>query len=167
MEIWNRFIHGEFDNQDSIQLADSLIFHTPQGRVVYGGGGIMPDIFVSRDTTAHTPYLNQVFGFIHQYAFQYTDRNREKLNTFATWQVMEQHLDNQNLLNNFVSFAESKGVKPNWQEINKSKQFIERQLKALIVRNILGESEFFPLINQDDPTVQRALKELRTNEMFK
>jgi len=80
---------------------------------------------------------------------------------------MAQHLSTQNLLNDFVAFAESRGVPPNWEEINRSRQFIEQRLKALITRNILGDAGFFPLIHQDDPIVIRALEELRTNEMFR
>jgi len=167
MDIWNRYLHGEFHHQDSIHLADSLIFHTPSGRAVFGGGVMIPDVFVPRDTIAHMPYLNRVFGFIHQFAFQYTDRNRETLNKFTTWQALERHLNSQNLLNDFVKFAEERGVKPNWDEINRSKQFIERRLKVLITRNILGDEGFFPLLHRDDPTVIRALEEFRTNEMFR
>ncbi len=168
LDLMNRYMHGEFDSQDSIQLADSLIYYTPKGRIVYGGGGIMPDVFVPRDTTGYTPYFTRVinYGHLYQFAFQYTDRNREKLNNYKTWQDMERYLDKQNLLNDFVAYAESKSVTPEWKEINKSRFLIERQLKAYITRNILGEAGFFPLYYKDDPTVKRALQEMKTNEML-
>lgn len=169
LDLMNRYMHGEFDSQDSIHLADSLVYYTPKGRIVYGGGGIMPDVFVPRDTTGYTPYFTKVinYGYLYQFAFQYTDKNREKLNVYKTWQEMETYLDKQNLLNDFVTFAETKSVNPNWKEINKSKRLIERQLKAYITRNILGEAGFFPLFYKEDPTVKRALEELKTNVMLK
>ena len=160
-DLMNRYIHGEFDSRDSIHLSDSLKYYTSQNRVVYGGGGIMPDVFVARDTTHYTPYLNKTISYLYQFAFQYTDRNREKLNMQKTWQEMEQYLNEQDLLNEFVNFAETKDVKPHWQEIKKSKPFIQRQLKAYIARNILGEVGFFPLFYKDDPTVKRALEEIK------
>ena len=168
MDIINRYMHGEFDTRDSIHLADSLVYHTPKGRIVYGGGGIMPDIFVPRDTTGYTPYFSKVinYSYLYQFAFQYSDRNREKLNGYKTWQEMERYLEKQNLLNDFVAFAETKDVKPNWQEIGKSKRLIERQLKAYISRNILGETGFYPLFYKDDATVKQALHEMKTNEML-
>jgi len=169
LDIINRYMHGEVDSRDSIHLADSLIYHTPKGRVVYGGGGIMPDVFVPRDTTSYTPYYTKVvnYRYLYQFAFQYSDRNRENLSTYKTWQEMEKHLDKQDLLNEFVAFAETKDVKPNWKEINKSKRLIERLLKAYISRNILGEEGFFPLFYKDDQAVKRALEELKTNELLK
>lgn len=168
MDLINRFMHGEFDSRDSIHLADSLIYHTPKGRVVYGGGGIMPDVFVPRDTTDYTPYFNKVlnYGYTYQFAFQYADKYREQLNRFKTWEEMERYLDGRNIVGEFVAFAEAKGVTPNWKEINKSKRLLERQLKAYVTRNILGESGFFPLFYKYDPTVKRALQELQTNEML-
>ncbi|NDV46656.1 S41 family peptidase [Paludibacter sp. 221] len=162
-DIVNRYMHGEFYTMDSIHLADSLIYHTPKGKVVYGGGGIMPDIFVARDTTEYSPYLNRIinYGYTYQFALQYADRNREKLNLYKSdWQDMESYLDKQNILNEFVAFAETKGVKAQWKEINKSKRIIDRQLKAYITRNIMGDDGFYPIFYKDDETIQKALEEL-------
>ncbi|MEI7504501.1 MAG: S41 family peptidase, partial [Paludibacter sp.] len=112
MDMMNRYNHGEFDNKDSIHMPDSLKFKTFGGRIVYGGGGIMPDIFVARDTTEFTPYLNKTvnYGYLYQYAFQYSDRNRAKLKSLKTWKLMDEYLDSQNLLTDFVSFAKTKGL---------------------------------------------------------
>ena len=112
MDLLKRFEHGEFDTKDSIQVADSLKFKTLKGRTVYGGGGIMPDIFVPRDTLQYSPYLTKVvnYGYTYQFAFQYTDKNRTKLSKFKNWQEMDQFLTSQNLLSEFVAFAASKGV---------------------------------------------------------
>ncbi len=159
-DIMNRYLHGEFDNKDSIHVADSLKFKTLKGRTVYGGGGIMPDIFVPRDTTEYTPYFNKVlnYGFIYQYAFKYTDENRKKLNTIKTWQTMDAYLSTQPLLKQFVEFAAKKGVKPNNKEISISQRLINTQLKSYITRNILGDQGFYPLFFRDDKTVNKAIE---------
>ena len=165
MDLMNRFMHGEFDSRDSIHLADSLVYHTPAGRTVYGGGGIMPDVFVPRDTTDYTPYFNQVLnhGYTYQFAFQYADKHREQLNQYKNWEDMERYLTQGDMLREFVAYAEDKGVKPDWKEINQSRHLLERHLAAYITRNILGEEGFFPLFYKYDPTVKRALQEMRTN----
>jgi len=163
MDIMNRYKHGEFDSKDSIHVAHSLKYKTVVGRTVYGGGGIMPDIFVPRDTSEYTPYLNKVvnYGYLYQYAFQYTDLNRKKLKTMKTWQQMQQYLETQNLLPGFVQFVSTKGIPANQNQINISKRFIINQLEAYISRNSLGDSGFYPLLYKDDSTVKKALEQLR------
>lgn len=167
-ELWNRYVHGEFYNQDSIQQADSLVYYTPKGRTVYGGGGIMPDIFVPRDTTENSPYLTRVinYGYIYQFSFRYADQNRQKLKEYKTWEEMEKYLDKQNLLKEFVTFAQTKEVEPDHKDIEKSRKVIERQIKAYVTRNILGDKGFYPLLFKNDVTVKRALEEMKTNEDF-
>jgi len=162
-DILNRYLHGEFDSKDSIQVADSLKFKTLKGRTVYGGGGIMPDIFVPRDTSEYTPYLNRIvnYGYLYQFAFQYTDKNRQKLNAIKGWQNMDKYLDSQNILNQFTTFAASKGVKPDSKQIAISKKFILTQLKAYITRNIQGDEGFYPLFYKDDKTVKTALEAVK------
>jgi carboxyl-terminal processing protease len=163
MDIVNRYKHGEFDSKDSIHVASTLKFKTVGGRTVYGGGGIMPDIFVPRDTSDYTPYLNKVinYGYLYQYAFQYTDRNREALKSIKTWQEMQLYLEGQNLLPDFVKYAAAKGVPANQAQINISKRFLSNQLEAYISRNILGDSGFYPLLYKDDITVKKALEQLK------
>ncbi|HQB28579.1 MAG TPA: S41 family peptidase, partial [Paludibacter sp.] len=162
MELYNRFLHGEFYTQDSIQQADTIAYKTLKGRTVYGGGGIMPDIFIPRDTTDFTPYLNQVINYNHlyQFAFSYTDKNRQKLILHKDWQSLEKYLNSQNLLRDFVLYAEKNEVKPVQSEINKSGNFIRRYLKAYISRNILSDAGFYPILFQDDPTIKRTITEL-------
>jgi len=162
MDIVHRYLHGEIDSKDSIHLVDSLKFKTHGGRTVYGGGGITPDIFVPRDTSEYTSYLNKVinYGYLYQYAFQYADKNRDRLKTMKTWQQMDKYLDSQNLLNDFIQFATKKGVAPNMKQINISRRFLLSQLKAYISRNTLGDSGFYPLLYKDDKTVIRALQSL-------
>lgn len=166
-DIINRFNHGELDNKDSIHLNDTLKFKTLGGRTVYGGGGIMPDVFVPRDTSNFTPYFNKVvnYSYLYQYAFQYSDQNRNKLKSFKTWQQMDKYLDGQNLLTGFVQFAASKGVVENRKEINISRNVILNLLKAYITRNSLGDTGFYPLLYKDDNTVKRALKQLKNKRI--
>ena len=128
----------------------------------------MPDVFVPRDTTDYTPYFNQVLnhGYTYQFAFQYADKHREQLNQYKNWEDMERYLTQSDMLREFVAYAEDKGVKPDWKEINQSRHLLERHLAAYITRNILGEEGFFPLFYKYDPTVKRALQEMRTNPLL-
>jgi carboxyl-terminal processing protease len=164
MDIVNRYLHGEIDSKDSIHSTHNLKFKTLGGRTVYGGGGIMPDIFVPRDTSEYTPYLNKVinYGYLYQFAFQYSDKNRDKLRTQKNWQNMDKYLDNQNLLPDFVSFATTKGVVANPKQIIISRRFLLTQLKAYISRNTLGDSGFYPMLYKDDKTVKVALENLKS-----
>ncbi|MGC3978694.1 MAG: S41 family peptidase [Paludibacteraceae bacterium] len=161
-DLIKRYEHGEFDNKDSIHVKDNLKYKTLKGRTVYGGGGIMPDIFVPRDTSEYSPYLTKIinYGYLYQFSFQYTDRNRANLKTMKTWQQMDSYLSSQNLLSQFTAYAATKGVVPNAREINISKNIIVNQAKAYIVRNILGDAGFYPEINANDKTVKRAVEVL-------
>lgn len=162
MDLLKRFEHGEFDTKDSIHVTKSLKYKTLKGRTVYGGGGIMPDIFVPRDTSKYSPYLTKVanYGYTYQFAFQYTDRNRSTIKKFKTWQEMDKYLSSQNLLSEFATFAASKGIPANLRDINISGSLLLNQIKAYIVRNMLGDSNYFPMLNKDDETVKKALEAL-------
>lgn len=162
MDILNRFKRGEFYSKDSIHVIDSLKYKTVGGRIVYGGGGIMPDFFVPRDTTEYTPYLNKVinYGYLYQYAFQYSDKNRTKLKKVRTWQEMQHYLDSQDILADFISFVAAKGIAANQSQINTSKRLLLNQLYAYISRNALGDNGFYPLLYKDDITVKQALQKL-------
>lgn len=161
-DLINRFLHGEFDNKDSIQVKDSMQYKTLKGRTVYGGGGIMPDIFIARDTTEYSNYLNSAinYGYLYQFAFKYTDQHRDKLNNIKTWQEMDKYLESQNIVQQFVNFAQTKGVQPNAREIAKSRRILDTQLKAYIIRNILNDEGFFPMFYKNDQTVLKAIEVL-------
>ena len=161
-ELMDRFEHGEFYSEDSVHIADTTVYRTKGGRIVHGGGGIMPDIFVGRDTTLNTPYYNKVvnLAFTYQFAYQYTDRHRKELQQFKDWQALEKHLNKQNLIKEFVAFAAEKDVAPNEAQIQKSRPLLTRLLNAYIVRNILGDEGFFPLFERDDEITKRAVQEL-------
>jgi carboxyl-terminal processing protease len=159
-DIQNRFIHGEFIYADSIKFADSLKYVTPGGNIVYGGGGIMPDIFVPYDTIGATPYLNEVRnrGLLYRYAFIYTDNNRAELQKLTDLKEIEKYLDGQNLLEKFAAFAESNGVKKNVEEIIISEKILLTQLKAYIARNIIDNPGYYPIIQEIDRTLQKGIE---------
>ena len=161
-ELLDRFEHGEFYSADSIHFADTTVYYTKSGRKMYGGGGIMPDIFVGRDTTLNTPWYNRCvnMALTYQFAYQYTDAHRKQLSQFKDWQTLENYLNKQNVLKDFVAFAKEKGVEPNETQIAKSKPLITRLLHAYIVRNILGDEGFFPLFERDDEITKKAVETL-------
>ena len=162
MDLIDRFEHGEFYSADSVHFADSTVYLTKKGRVVRGGGGIMPDIFVGRDTTLYTPYFNQVVNraYTYQFAYQYTDRHRKELSQYKDWQSLEKHLLDANWIPEFVAFAKEKGVEPNPEQLAKSKPLLVRLVNAYIVRNILNDEGFFPLFERDDEIVKQAVKHI-------
>ena len=162
MDLINRFEHGEFYSADSIQIADSTVYYTKKGRIVRGGGGIMPDVFVGRDTSLYTPYFNIVVNraYTYQFAYQYTDRHRKELSQYEDWQSLEKHLLNANWVPEFVAFAKEKGVEPSYEQLAKSKPLLVRLVNAYIVRNILNDEGFFPLYERDDEITKIAVEHL-------
>ena len=159
-EFIERFENGEFYSADSIHFSDTTTYRTKNGRIVHGGGGIMPDVFVGRDTTLNTPWFNRCvnLAYTYQFAYKYTDEHRKELSKFKDWQSLERYLLSQNILREFVAFAEEKGVEPNEKEIAKSKPLMVRLLNAYIVRNILGDDGFFPLFERDDEITRKAVE---------
>ena len=162
-ELLERFERGEFYNADSVHLQDSTLYFTKSGRVVYGGGGIMPDIFVGRDTTLNTPYFNRCvnMAYTYQFAYRYTDAHRQQLSLYKDWKALEKHLQGANWLPEFVAFAKEKGVEPDKAQIEKSRPLLTRLINAYIVRNILGDEGFFPLFERDDEITKKAVEVMR------
>ncbi len=168
MDLLNRFEHGEFDSQDSIHMNDSIKYKTIYGRTVYGGGGIMPDIFVPRDTSFYSPYLTQVVnnGIIYQFAFKYSDENREKLSKFKSAKSLLVYLKGEDILSQFVTFAASKDIKARPVYINISRKEILNNLYANIARNILGDEAFYPIVLMNDETFRKAVDILNEDKGF-
>ncbi len=168
MDWLDRYEHGEFFSADSVKLDKKLRYSTSLGRPVYGGGGIMPDVFVPRDTTGVTSYLMEVSnkGLLIQFSFQYTDRNRAKLDQFNDETELQKYLEKQNIVEQFVQFAAQKGVKRRNLLINKSRKLLERNLYGNIIYNIQGKEAYIRYINRDDATVLRALEILERGEAF-
>lgn len=163
LDIVNRYEHGEFYNSDSIKFNEDLQFRTLNGRTVYGGGGIMPDVFVPNDTTGITKYYYDVVnaGLLQKFAFEYTDANRAGLSKAKSLnEFMSLIPDDDELLQQFVSYAVQKGIPARWYYINISRNLIVKNLKALIASDILGREYLYQVTNTDDATVQRAIAEL-------
>lgn len=166
-DIITRYEHGEFYNADSIKLDKSLAFETMHGRTVYGGGGIMPDIFVPNDTVGITSYYLNVVnaGLIQKYTFDYTDRNRDRLEkTKDIKELLRMLPDDDTLLQDFVSYSQKAGVAPRWYYINISRDLIVNQLKAMIARNVLGVEGYFKVFNELDPTVMTGVEALSSGK---
>lgn len=164
-ELNERFKHGDFMEVDSNLFDDSLKYTTPAGRIVYGGGGIMPDIFVPWDTSGVTDYLVNVRnrGLVYRFALEYTDKNRSELSKATTIDEFKTYLDKSNVLKQFIKFASDKGVKYNTYQFRISKKIIDTQLKAYIARNIFDNQGYFPIIEEIDNTLQVALQELNND----
>lgn len=165
-DILDRFEQGEFFNEDSIHFGDSTRYYTKNGRVVLGGGGIMPDIFVGRDTSLMTPYYNKVvnLAFTYQFAYQYVDAHRDQLKRYKTWQSLEQYLIKQNLLPQFVAFCKERDVQPKEDQITKSSPLLTRLIHCYIVRDVLGDEGFFPLFERDDEITKKAVEVLQATQ---
>lgn len=159
-DILNRYEHGEFFSSDSIVASDSIKYYTKNGRVVYGGGGIMPDYFVPQDTTSHTPYYTEAQnkGYIYSFAFQYSDKNRSTLKKFKDYNELCDYLDKENINLQFYKYAESKGLTSETAGQTECADEINNILKAYICRNIIGDKAFYPILNSRDETITKALE---------
>lgn len=164
-ELLARYERGEFFSQDSIHQ-DGPSYKTRLGRTVYGGGGIVPDVFIPEDTTAVTSYFREALftGLIRQFAFAYTDANREKLQEYPTAAQLEKYLRSQGLLEQFARFAEQHSLRRRNLMLRKSRTLFERAIYGNIIYNALDLSEYIQFTNEDDPTVLRAVDTLEKGE---
>jgi carboxyl-terminal processing protease len=158
-DIVHRYENGEFFSADSIKHTGKK-YHTAKGRVVYGGGGISPDIFVAEDTTDITSYYKQaaMTGLILQYGFVYTDANRQVLKQYDNMADMKAYLKKQNLVEKFVVYAEANGLKRRNLMIRKSHNLLERYITSRIIYNMLNENAWTEYINEDDPVISKSLE---------
>ena len=159
-DIQERISNGEFEIADSIHFNDSLKFETPGGRIVYGGGGIMPDVFIPMDTTGISPWFIQLRnrGLIYLYALDYTDRNRVPLEQFKTAFSLKENLSKQPIFSNFIRYAKSKGLTPTKTDLKTSGRIVQIQIEAYIARNMLDNDGFYPIWQDIDHTLQEANK---------
>lgn len=163
LEVYDRYLSGEAFSADSVKPDHSLLFHTAAGREVYGGGGIMPDIFVPTDTTNINSYVTQVYnaGLLHKFAFEYTDAHRAEFDGANSADEVIAALPSEGLLlNEFVQFAARNGVPARWYYINNSRPLLVNNLKALIARDALGSAAYYEIANTRDNVVQKALESL-------
>lgn len=165
-DLLTRYEHGEFFSQDSIHQDESSVFYTSIGRPVYGGGGIMPDIFVPQDTSDYTSYYKTAAmrGLIQKFSFDYTDRNRARLKEYTTDKELERHLKRQGLLEQFARYADERGLKRRNNMLYKSRPLFEEALYGNIIYNMLGMEEYVKYLNQTDPAILRAVKVLERGE---
>ncbi len=161
-ELNNRYSHGEMIQADSIQFNDSLRFVTSGGKVVYGGGGIMPDIFVPIDTSYYSRYYERVMrrGLVYRFAFDYTDKHRKELGDKADYLTLETSLHKNNILGKFIEYASGQGVVRNDKDLKISRAIIENTLIAYIARNMFDDSGFYPIFNQYDNVIRKGIEQL-------
>lgn len=167
-DLNRRYAHGEFEQKDSIHYTDTVKYYTRNKRVVYGGGGIMPDIFIGADTSGFSGYYGKITqkGLVYQYAFDYSDKYRDELGKLKTGKEFENYLGQRKILASFVEFAAKKGIPANSAALAVSGKIIEAQLIAYISRNIIGEVGFYSAISKIDATLIAALKALDSKEML-
>lgn len=168
MDIYNRFMHGEFDSADSIKLDDLPRYKTTIGRTVYGGGGIMPDIFIPRDTSGITSYYSSVIntGVLYQFALEYSDRHKKQFAAYRNYRDLYDYLTQQPILEEFTDYAVTKGVRKRPALIAISGPLITNQIHAYIIRNFFDEEGFYPIFQQDDPVILKAVEVIRNGESF-
>lgn len=166
-DLLSRYQHGEFFSQDSIKHTGPA-YHTSIGRVVYGGGGITPDIFVPEDTIGITSYFKEasMSGLILQFAFVYTDDNRLKLNNFTEMMELSDYLVKQNTVDKFATYADKHGLQRRNLMIKKSHNLLERYINSRIIYNIMDEQDWIEYLNLDDNVIKAALNVFKNNAAF-
>jgi len=160
LEAYKRFENGEVYSSDSIKFNDSLVYKTDKGRIVYGGGGIMPDHFVPLDTTENTRYLNRLFSTnsIQEYTLKYAQENREALEKMGFEAFKGSFEVSDKMLNDLVATANANGLKFNQKEFNRSKRLLKQLTKAYIARGIWDNDGFYPIFNEQDEIFKEAIQ---------
>lgn len=166
-DLLERYEHGEYFSRDSIKHTGPA-YHTKIGRIVYGGGGITPDIFVPEDTTGMTSYYKEaaMSGLILQFAFTYTDNNRQKMKDFKQMLQLADYLKKQNTVGQFVNYADKNGLQRRNLLIKKSHKLLERYINGRIIYNMLDEQALDEYLNDDDPVIRTAMRVFAHNEAF-
>jgi carboxyl-terminal processing protease len=165
MDAINRYLEGDYVNVDT--LSNHLTpYQTIGGRMVYGGDGIMPDIFMARDTSGINPYYNLVVNnrLDEQYAMLYSDMNRKKLSRYDHWEELYHHLRQQPLLMNLVSYADHNGIRRRPYYIQESAELLENMLYAYIIRNFFGEEAFWAAYHKRDKLIKMGVELIETGK---
>lgn len=163
MELAKRYEHGEFTQVDSTMFADSLKFVTKGGKTVYGGGGIMPDIFVPIDTLGQNEFYRMISrkALIYNFALNYTNKNRQKLSQFNDATKIVEQLDADNLFGKFLMDLRKSGINPKISEIQESQKLIRTYLYAFVCRNLIDNDGYYPVLKDIDNVLQKAIDELK------
>ena len=166
-DLLTRYQNGEFFSQDSIKNSGPE-YHTSNGRIVYGGGGITPDIFVAEDTSAVTSYYTEavVSGMLFAFAYNYTDENRSNLNHFEDIQKMASYLKRQGIVEVFADYAANHGIKRRNLMIQRSHHLLEKMLTSRIIYNMMDESALMEYLNLDDKVIETAMEVMREGKAF-
>lgn len=161
-DYFNRFESGELMNEDSVKHDESLQYTTPAGRIVYGGGGIYPDVFIPNDTAGASYYLTELYyeSIFNHYAVKYLDTKRETFKNFEKY--LSSFTVSDAMFNEFISYATKLGVAQIPKDIVTSKPVIKNRIKAEIARHIWDDNGYYAVYLEDDLDVQRALKEFET-----
>ena len=165
-ESYKRYENGELFNEDSIHFADSLKYTTPKGKTVYGGGGIMPDIYVPLVDDSTEYYFNRIVntGLLYQYAFNYTDRHRKELGRYKTFEAFDKSfVVSDAMFNVLVKQVEEKGIKGTDEQKQVARREADILLKAYIARDLFGDEGFYPIYAPMDEVLQRAIEELKNH----
>lgn len=163
-DFMDRAVHGQFQKVDSTLSKDTTKYTTLAGRIVRGGGGIMPDYFIPADTLGFSSYYSKVTqkGLVYQFALDYADSNRKILSKLTNTAEFEEYFQNKDILQLFVAFAAKKGVTAVNGDLKASSTLIDNQVKAYIARNIIGEEGFYPIIKNIDKVLQEAVEKSKT-----
>jgi carboxyl-terminal processing protease len=163
MEYYHRMTDGELESADSIKMNDSLKFKTPGGKTVYGGGGIMPDIFVPVERATGMKFYNESVnkGILYQFAFDYTDNNRSKFSSFKDAVRFDKTFEvGGGLYNEYIAYAEKNGIKYPPAETAMSQLKVSELMKSYIARNLFDAKGFYPIFLRSDKTFQKAMETL-------
>ncbi|MGA3015302.1 MAG: S41 family peptidase [Bacteroidales bacterium] len=170
-DFTNRYKHGEMENSDSIKFPDSLKYHTSRGRIVYGGGGIMPDVFIPLDTTAVTDYYLDIRrkNVLNLFVGDYVDKNRSDLvKLYPDFETFEKNFKVDDVfMKDFLKLAEDQGVKMNDKQYGLSEALIKSQIKAAIAEKLWDVNSYFRVMNKDDNEVQKAINVIKDNSLYK
>ena len=161
-DIYQRLLHGEFSQKDSIRFDENLKYETAGGRTVYGGGGVMPDVFVPEDTVGFSEYLVNVTrktAFLYEYTFDFMDRHRAEMQNIQDYKQLLKYLQKFDLVNEMADYAARRGVKRDEKGLRTSRKILETSIKSFIGRHVLDDDGFYPIYYLDDKTVKVAIEE--------
>ena len=160
-DIYNRLLHGEFSEKDSISFDENLKYTTIGGRTVYGGGGIMPDVFVPADTTGNSRYLGEVSrtAYLYDYTFDFMDRHRQEMQDIKDYKELQAYLKQFDLVDEMADYAAWRGLKRNEWGIRESGAIMRNRIEAYIARHLLDDDGFYPILGQMDTTLQKAVEQ--------
>ena len=166
-DILRRFEHGEMASKDSIHLSGKK-YHTRLGRIVYGGGGIMPDIFIPEDETGITSYLKEaiISGLLYRYAYIFTNANRKPLIAIQDYTKLVSQLKSMNIVDKFVNYADHQGLHRRNLLIKKSHHLLERYLIGYVLDDLMGKTYYTRFLNETDPCIKESLKIMKENKAF-